>query len=64
MQASGEAKTQTFARRLIAAGYNGLLVRSCAPGTTTEDINLVLWRWGDNPPARLDLIDDENRLSR
>ncbi|QCI67672.1 RES family NAD+ phosphorylase [Phreatobacter stygius] len=64
MKASGEARTQAFARRLIAAGYNGLLVRSYAPGSTAEDLNLVLWRWGKDAPARLVLIDDENRLSR
>lgn len=64
MKAIGEAKTQAFARRLIGAGYNGLLVRSFAAGTTIEDLNLVLWRWSDGPAARLVLIDDENRLSR
>lgn len=64
IKASGEAKTQAFARRLIGAGYNGLLVRSFAAGSTTEDLNLVLWRWSNAPPARLVLIDDENRLSR
>ncbi|WP_073626919.1 RES family NAD+ phosphorylase [Pseudoxanthobacter soli] len=64
MKRSGEAKTQSLARRLIGAGYNGLLVRSFAPGARAEDLNLVLWRWGDDRPARLVLIDDENRLSR
>jgi RES domain-containing protein len=64
MKASGEARTQAFARRLIAAGYHALLVRSFAPGTTEDDMNLVLWKWGDAAPARLILIDDENRLSR
>ena len=63
MKASGEAGTQGFARRLIAAGFNGLLVRSFAPGTTSEDLNLVLWKWGSAAPARLVLIDDEKRLS-
>ena len=64
MKASGEARTQAFARRLIAAGYHALLVRSFAPGATEDDMNLVLWAWGDAAPARLILIDDENRLSR
>jgi RES domain-containing protein len=64
MKATGEAKTQAFARRLAAAGYHGLLVRSFAPGATSDDLNLVLWRWGDAAPCRLTLIDDENRLSR
>jgi RES domain-containing protein len=64
MKASGEARTQAFARRLIAAGYNGLLVRSFAPGSAADDLNLVLWRWGEHAPSRLVLIDDERRLSR
>jgi RES domain-containing protein len=63
MKASGEAKTQTFAKKLIAAGRTGLLVRSFAVGSTAGDLNLVLWRWGAEAPSRLILIDDENRLS-
>ena len=63
MKRSGEALTQAFARRLAGDGYNGLLVRSFAPGTAEDDLNLVLWRWGDAPPSRLVLIDDEQRLS-
>jgi RES domain-containing protein len=59
----GKAKTQAFARALADRGYNGLLVRSFAPGATEYDLNLVLWRWGDRAPSRLTLIDDENRLS-
>jgi RES domain-containing protein len=62
MKTAGEAKTQRFAYRLFEEGYDGLLVRSFAPGATTDDLNLVLWRWGANPPAQLELIDDENRL--
>lgn len=64
MKTVGESKTQGFARRLIEAGYNGLLVRSFAAGSGADDMNLVLWRWASLPPARLVLIDDENRLSR
>lgn len=64
MKANGEAKTQAFARQLIASGYNGLIVRSYAPGATDADLNLVLWTWGATAPARLTLIDDELRLSR
>ena len=63
MKAGGEARTQAFAKRLIAAGYHALLVRSFAPGATGDDMNLVLWKWGGAAPARLILIDDENRLS-
>jgi RES domain-containing protein len=64
MEATGEARTQALARALIGKGYHGLLVRSFAPGTSGNDLNLVLWQWGETPPARLTLIDDENRLSR
>lgn len=64
MKASGEARTQAFARRLVADGYHGLLVRSFASGATADDLNLVLWKWGHAAPARVILIDDENRLSR
>jgi hypothetical protein len=64
VRTSGEAKTQGFARRLMKAGHNGLLVRSFAPGSTAEDLNLVLWTWSDAAPTRLVLIDDEGRLSR
>jgi RES domain-containing protein len=64
MRDQGEASTQTLARRLIAAGYQGLLVRSFAPGAGPDDLNLVLWTWGRSDGARLVLVDDENRLSR
>jgi RES domain-containing protein len=64
MRLKGEAETQIFARRLIADGYSGLLVRSFAKGASQDDLNLVLWRWGSSSPSRLTLIDDENRLSR
>jgi RES domain-containing protein len=64
IKANGEAKTQTFARRLIDAGYHGLLVRSFARGSGADDMNLVLFSWGAMPPSRLMLIDDEKRLTR
>ncbi len=64
MKAAGEAATQAFARRLIGKGFHAMLVRSFAPGASENDLNLVLWRWGDASPSRLTLIDDENRLSR
>jgi RES domain-containing protein len=64
MKINGEARTQAFARRLIDAGYNALMVRSFAPGATANDLNLVLWRWGSEAPSRLVPIDDEHRLSR
>ncbi|MEI9405119.1 RES family NAD+ phosphorylase [Mesorhizobium argentiipisi] len=62
MRDHGEAHTQRFARELVAQGYNGLLVPSFAKGAAIGDLNLVLWRWGDTAPSRLELIDDEHRL--
>ena len=59
-----EAKTQDFARRLMKAGHHGLLVRSFAPGSAAEDLNIVLWTWGAAARSRLVLIDDEGRLLR
>ena len=47
MKATGEARTQSFARRLDGQGLSWLLVRSFAPGATETDLNLVLWNWGD-----------------
>lgn len=64
LKTAAEAKTQAFARRLIAKGFRAMLVRSFAPGATDDDLNLVLWQWGDSSPSKLTLIDDENRLSR
>ncbi len=63
MKVNGEARTQTFARRLVSDGYHGLLVRSFAPAARSDDLNLVLWLWSEKAPCRLTLIDDEGRLS-
>ena len=63
MLAGAIPASQALADRLIAAGYVGMQVRSFAVGTGTDDLNLVMWRWGSEPPARVVLIDDEGRLS-
>jgi RES domain-containing protein len=55
--------SQVLADRLIAAGYAGMQVWSFAAGTGTEDLNLVMWKWGSERPHRVVLIDDESRLS-
>ncbi len=54
--------SQALADRLIAAGYAGMQLRSFATGASDGDLNLVMWRWGEGPPARIVLIDDEGRL--
>ncbi len=54
--------SQALADRVIAAGYVGMRVRSFAVGTGADDLNLVMWRWSSDRPARIALIDDEGRL--
>jgi RES domain-containing protein len=56
--------TQKFATALIYAGFTGLLIRSFAHGATDTNLNLVLWRWNTTKADRLDVIDDEARLSQ
>jgi RES domain-containing protein len=64
MRSGGVATTQVFAQTAARAGYSALLVRSFAAGATVDDLNLVLWQWGDDSPHKLRLIDDEGRLAR
>ena len=63
MLAGAIPASQALADRLIAAGYVGMQVRSFAVGTGADDLNLVMWRWGAERPARIVLIDEEGRLS-
>lgn len=62
MREDGKAPTQALAERLIADGHVAMRVPSFARGATAADLNMVLWTWGADPPARLALIDDEGRL--
>ncbi|MDE2927921.1 MAG: RES domain-containing protein [Acidobacteriota bacterium] len=55
--------SQALADRLVSDGYVGMLVRSFAVAAGPGDINLVVWKWGSQRPCRVDLIDDESRLS-
>ena len=56
--------SQALADRLMAAGFAGMRFGSYALGASESDINLVLWRWGDELPSRVVLIDEDNRLGR
>ena len=64
MKTAGKAQSQIFAKTLIAEGFNGLLVPSVARGAKDDDINLVLWKWGDRLPLKIALIDDDRRLRK
>lgn len=63
MTTGAEVPSQRLAERLIAEGFDALLVRSFAAGATGDDLNIVLWRWGSVPPSSLVPIDDEGRLT-
>jgi hypothetical protein len=53
-----DAERELRSVEVLLGGYHGLLVRSFAPGATTDDLNLVLWKWGHAAPARGMQIDD------
>jgi RES domain-containing protein len=54
--------SQALADRLIARGYCGMIVRSFAGGSAGRDLNAVFWRWSEEPPTMVHVIDDEGRL--
>ena len=60
--AGKQAPSRLVVDRLKAADYSGMLVPSFAPGATDANVNLVLWRWGDNPPCRVEVYDPNGRL--
>jgi RES domain-containing protein len=59
-----EPPSWAIARRLIADGVAAIIVPSFAPGAITADRNVVFWRWSDELPDRVAVIDDEHRLPR
>ena len=52
------AASQRLAERLVDAGYVGMLVRSFAVDASEDDVNLVMWHWGDVYPTRVTVIDE------
>ena len=54
--------SQNLADRLTANGYVGMRVQSFTPGAGEDDLNMVLWHWGNHRPSQVVLIDDEKRL--
>jgi RES domain-containing protein len=59
-----EPPSWEIARRLYGEGQAGILVPSFAPGATVDDHNLVLWRWSDRPPHRVQVFDPSGRLPK
>lgn len=56
--------SQLLATRLAAAGLAGAIVPSFVPGADAAARNLVLWRWGPDPPTRVAVHDPSGRLPR
>ncbi len=55
--------TQDFAASLITNGFAGLLIRSYTNCASENNFNVVLWQWKSDS-CKLEVIDDEGRLSR
>ena len=53
-----------IAERMIEAGLAGIIVPSFAEGANPDAKNLVLWRWSEDLPHRVSIIDLERRLPR
>jgi RES domain-containing protein len=62
--AGSEAPSWLVVDRLKAAGHSGILVPSFVPGATDANTNLVLWRWGADPPHKVDVHDPSGRLPK
>ena len=60
--AGKQAPSWDVADRFKAAGHSGMLVPSFVPGATDANVNLVLWRWGPDPPCKVDVFDPTGRL--
>jgi RES domain-containing protein len=62
MLAGAVPASQALADRLIGLGYCGMIVRSFAARTSERDLNVVFWRWSEEPPTMVRVVDDEGRL--
>lgn len=52
------------AEQLIDGGAAGIIVPSFAPGAGEANKNLVLWRWGDVHPHKVEAFDPSNSLPK
>jgi len=62
--AGREPESWAVVRRLLATGCAGILVPSFAQGATTDDQNLVLWRWGPALPHKVMVYDPTGKLPK
>lgn len=60
-----EPSSWAVARQYIKQGVAGILVPSFAAGADPDrHQNLVLWKWGRDPPHRVKVYDPDSRLPR
>ena len=64
MVAGRQPASWRVVRRLLGSGGAGLLVPSFANGATSDDQNLVLWRWGPDLPHKVTVYDPTGKLPK
>lgn len=64
MLAGEKVPSQELASGLAAEGFAGTLVPSFFPGAGPDDVNLVLWHWGNALPTRVRVFDPDRRLPK
>ena len=57
-----EPPSWRLADQLGASGYAGILAPSFAAGRSSRDFNAVFWRWSNDRPHQVKVIDDYGRL--
>jgi RES domain-containing protein len=62
--AGREPPSWAVVSRLMEQGHAGILVPSFANGATADDHNLVLWRWGPDPPHKVTVYDPSGKLPK
>ena len=64
LRAGRDAPSWLVVDRLKKAGNSGIILTSFMPGATSENNNLVLWRWGPDRPHQVIVYDPSGRLPK
>lgn len=51
-----------IARRLINNNYVGMMFNAFAVGCTSDDVNLVQWKWNHSPSHQISVHDPSSEL--
>jgi RES domain-containing protein len=62
--AGKEAPSWLAADRIKSSGHTGIIVPSFVPGATEANSNLVLSKWSQDLPHKVDVYDPSGRLPR